>query len=179
MQIAEDKEDKSEALHKIIEDKFKEINNTFNGTMEDKKEKVEAALKVFKEETKDINNIRTIVTKISEERKEEKEGINNLEDKVSEIKELLNPLIPTLGFAKECIEVAGGDKKLLDDLRAYKREEMLLNMAERIRTLERENNDNDQSDDESFNDLDIDNAEAAERAAIAAAEEEEKRKTEK
>ena len=41
--IAEDKEDKSEALDKIIEDKFKEINNTFNGTIDDKKEKVETA----------------------------------------------------------------------------------------------------------------------------------------
>ena len=144
-----------------------------------KKKKVETALKILKEKAKYINNIRTTVTKIAEERKEENEGINNLEDKVSEIKELLNPLIPTLGFAKECIEVAGGDKKLLDDLRAFKREEMLLNMAERIRTLERENNDNDQTDDESFNDLDIANAEAAERAAAAAVEEEEKGKEKK
>merc|ERR1711989_86742 len=130
--IAEDKEDKSEALHKIIEDKFKEISNTLNGTMEDKKEKVEAALKVFKEKTKDLNNIKTMVTKISEERREEKEGINNLEGKVSEIKELLNPLIPTLGFAKECIEVVGGSNKLLDYLRAFRREEMLANMVDRL-----------------------------------------------
>ena len=146
--------------------------------MEDKKEKVEAALKVFKEKTKDLNNIKTMVTKISEERREEKEGINNLEDKVSEIKELLNPLIPTLGFAKECIEVAGGSNKLLDDLRAYKREEMLANMVARLGTMEVDNND--QIGDESFNDADIANAETAEREAAAwAAEEEEKRKREK
>merc|ERR1711867_253821 len=70
--IAEDKEDKSVALHKIIEDKFKEISNTFNVTMGDKKDKGEA-LKVLKDKTADLDNIKTMLTKISEERREEKE----------------------------------------------------------------------------------------------------------
>merc|ERR1712240_398947 len=147
--IAEDNEDKSDALHKIIDDKVKEISKTFNVLAEDKKEKVDAALKILTEKTKDINNIRTTVSKLAEEKKEEKEGINNLERKVNEIKELLNPLIPTLGFAKECIEIAGGDKKLLDNLKAFRNQEMLLNMAERFRILERENNENDLTEDES------------------------------
>merc|ERR1712240_969581 len=147
--IAEDNEDKSDALHKIIDDKVKEISKTFNGIADDKKEKVEAALKILKEKTKDINNIRTTVSKLAEEKKEEKEGINNLERKVKEIKELLNPLIPTLGFATECIEIAGGDKKLLDNLKAFRNQEMLRDMVERFRILERENNENDLTEDES------------------------------
>ena len=56
---------------------------------------------------------------------------------------------------------------------------MLLNMAERLRILERENNENDWIDDEVFDDQDIANAEEAERMAKAAAEEEEKKKREK
>ena len=119
-----------------------------------------------------------MAAKISEERREEKEGINNLEGKVSEIKELLNPFIPTLGFIKECIEVVGGSNKLLDDLKAYRRDEALGNLMEQLRTL-----DTDRlilTDDESFNDADIASADKAEKEAAAKeAEEEEKKKREK
>ena len=62
--IAEDKEEKSDTLHKIIEDKMKEINQTVNVLAEDKKEKVDAALKILTEKTKYINNIRATISKL-------------------------------------------------------------------------------------------------------------------
>merc|ERR1712240_562462 len=142
---------------------MKEINQTVNVLAEDKKEKVDAALKILTEKTKDINNISTTVSKLVAEKKEEERGINNLERKVNEIKELLNPLIPTLGFAKECIEIVGGDKKILDGLRAYRNHEMLKEMVMRMRSLEGENNEGDQMDHDDFDGQDIANAEEAEK----------------
>ena len=98
---------------------------------------------------------------------------------MNEIKEILNPLIPTLGFAKECIEAIGGDKKILDGLKAYRNHEMLKTMVRKIRSLEEEENEGDQMDDDDFNGQDIADAEEAEKIAKAAAEEEEKKKKEK
>lgn len=166
--IAEDKEDKSEALNKVIEDKFKQFNNTFNGVMKDNKEKVEATLKAFKEKTKELNNIKTMMTKLSEERTEDRDGINNLKSKMSEIKDLLDPL----GFAKQVIEISGGSDKILEDIRASRRAEIYKTLASRNRF------NFDQMEEDLFDADDIANADAAEKEA-AAAEEEEKKKEKK
>ena len=101
--LADDKEDKRDTVQKILEDKMKKINQTVNKLAEDKKEKVDAALKILTDKTKDIDNIKATIAKLVAEKKEKKVGINNLEEKVNDIKEILNPVIPTLGFAKECI----------------------------------------------------------------------------
>ena len=116
---------KGDVVQKILEDKMKEINVTVNRLAEDKREKVDAALKILADKTKDIDNIKAIVTKLVADKKEEKKGLNNLEGKVNDIKEILNLVIPTLGFTKECIEAFGGDEKILEGLKTYRRNAML------------------------------------------------------
>ena len=114
--LAKDKKEKGDAGLKLLEDKMKEIKATVNKLAEDKREKVDATLKIIEDKTKDIDI--------------------NLEGKVNDIKEILNPIISTLGFAKDCIEAFGGDKKLLEELKNYRRNAMLEAMVEKLNLLE-------------------------------------------
>ena len=73
-----------------------------------------------------IENIKTTVNKIVADGEKKDDGLKSLEDKMSDIKEILNQTLPTLHFAKECIKVCGGSDKLLKDLLTYKKNEMII-----------------------------------------------------
>ena len=65
----------------------------------------------------DINIIKEIVDKIVKDGKDKAIGLNNLEVSIHRIGEMLNDAIPTLEFAKECIEELGGKENMLYNLR--------------------------------------------------------------
>ena len=65
----------------------------------------------------DIDSIKETVDKIVKDGERKAIGLNNLEVSIHRIGKVLNDAIPTLEFAKECIEELGGKENMLFNLR--------------------------------------------------------------
>ena len=71
------------------------------------------AIKSLKE---DIDSIKTTVDKIVNDGEKKDEGLKKLELAIHGIEKMLSETIPTLKFAKECIEECGGKEVMLNNL---------------------------------------------------------------
>ena len=74
----------------------------------------ETAIKILKG---DIDSIKETVDKIVKDGESKAIGLNNLEVSIHRIGKMLNDAIPTLEFAKECIEELGGKENMLYNIR--------------------------------------------------------------